>query len=60
MRTKCGTEYETGAEKPANARFGLWYLGRVRFFATRQEAEKALEELPSSKKEDAYIGELEK
>ena len=60
MRTKCGVEYEKGAEKPANARFGLWYLGQVKFFSTRQEAEKALAELPSSKKEDAFIGELDK
>jgi len=60
MRTKCGVEYQTGAERPANARFGLWYLGNVKFFATRQEAEKALQELPPSKREDASIAELDK
>ena len=60
MRTKCGVEYERGADRPDNARFALWYLGNVKFFATRQEAEKALEELPPSKREDASIAELEK
>ena len=60
MKAKCGVEYESGAEKPDNARFALWYLGHVKFFVTREEAEKALEGLTSLQKEDASISELEK
>jgi hypothetical protein len=60
MRTKCGVEYEAGVEKPENARFALWSFGDVRLFPTKEEAEKALEVLPPSKKGDATIGELEK
>ena len=59
MRTKCGVKYEVGAEKPANARFALWYFGNVKFFATKEEAEQALRELSPSEKEDANIGELD-
>ncbi len=58
MRTKCGVEYEAGIEKPENAKFGLWYLGHVKFFQTREEAEKALESLSSSEKEEANIAKL--
>jgi len=60
MKAKCGVEYEAGMERPENAQFALWYLGHVKFFATRDEAEKALEALTPLQKEDANISELEK
>lgn len=59
MRTKCGVKYDGGAEKPANARYGLWYSGDVKFFVTKEEAEKALQGLPPAEREDATLAELE-
>jgi len=59
MRTKCGVEYEAGTERPADARFALWYLGQVKFYPAREEAEKALAGLSPAQREDATIGELE-
>jgi len=58
MKAKCGVEYESSAERPEDARFALWYMGHVKFFRTKKEAEEALEALPPAKKEDATVGEL--
>ncbi|SPF39614.1 hypothetical protein SBDP1_250017 [Syntrophobacter sp. SbD1] len=58
MRTKCGVEYEAGIERPASARFALWYLGHVKFFPTKEEAERALEGLSALEKEEATLSEL--
>jgi hypothetical protein len=59
MRTKCGVAYEAGMERPADARFALWYFGHVRFFSTKEEADKAFGELSPSEKDDATVKELE-
>ncbi len=59
MRTKCGVEHQTWVEKPQNARFAVWYLGHIKFFITREEAESALTGLAPSHREEATVGELE-
>ncbi len=60
MRTKCGVEHETWIERPPSARFALWYLGHIKFFATREEAERAFTGLAPSDREEATVGELER
>ncbi len=60
MFTKCGVRYDVGVEKPESARFALWYLGSVKFFTTREEAQKMMEELPPREKQEATISELDK
>jgi hypothetical protein len=60
MITKCGVRYDAGVEKPESAKFALWYLGNVKFFTTREEAQSALDGLPPRDRQEATISELPK
>jgi hypothetical protein len=52
-------EYDINTPAPARARFALLYSRRVRFFASRGNAEQAIKYLDYDEKRSAFIEDLE-